>query len=108
MAVLFALWVINIVIVLGAEVDAEYERAKELASGRPAEGSLTVPLRDYKAAKKSEEKYEKLVDQGRDLRLENLHQNREEYVDPRHRVTPRTGETEAVADEEPSERPTAD
>ena len=34
--------------------------------------------------------------------------SREEYVDPRHRVTPRTGETEVVGDEEPSERPTAD
>src|SRR5690606_27120234 len=45
MAILFALWVVNTVILLGAEVDAEYERARELEAGKPAEDSLDLPLR---------------------------------------------------------------
>ena len=42
MAVLFALWIINIVIILGAEVDAEYERARELDH---VQGAVFVPSR---------------------------------------------------------------
>ncbi|MDO5662630.1 MAG: YihY/virulence factor BrkB family protein [Brachybacterium sp.] len=80
MAILFALWVMNIVIVMGAEVDAEYERSKELAAGQPAEESLTLPLRGEEGALKKEEKYEKVVDEGRDIRLQNLHHDRDSYT----------------------------
>lgn len=91
MAVLFALWVINIVIIMGAEVDAEFERAMELESGKPAEGSLTLPLRDAEGAKKKEEKYQSLVDDGRDIRLQNLHRDSDSYVSEDARLTPRAG-----------------
>lgn len=79
MAVLFALWVMNIVLLMGAELDAELERAKELAKGRPAEDSLTLPLRDETGVKKKEEKYEKTVDEARDIRLQNLHRDADAY-----------------------------
>lgn len=91
MAVLFALWVMNIVIIMGAEVDAEYQRARELASGKPAEESLTLPLRDTSAAEKAEAKHEKIVDEGRDIRLQNLHHDSEAYTGEDARLTPRHG-----------------
>ena len=87
MAVLFALWVMNIVLILGAEVDAEFERVKELAAGRPAEASLNLPLRGADGAEKKEKKYEDVVDEGRDIRLENLHRDRDDYVSDDGRLT---------------------
>ena len=91
MAVLFALWIINIVILIGAEVDAEFERARELEAGRPAEDGLTLDLRERKAAEKAEAKYEGLVDEGRDIRLRNLHRDAEAYTGPGSRLTPQNG-----------------
>src|SRR5690625_6122145 len=88
MAVLFALWIINIVILIGAEVDAEFERARELEAGKPAEDGLTLDLRESKAAEKAEAKYEDLVDEGRDIRLRNLHRDAEAYTGPESRLTP--------------------
>ncbi|PMC76557.1 YihY/virulence factor BrkB family protein [Brachybacterium sp. UMB0905] len=88
MAVLFALWVMNIVIVIGTEVDAEFERAQELESGRPAEKSLTLPLREDAAAIKADEKHEQIVDEGRDIRLRNLHHDREAYTGEDSRLSP--------------------
>jgi len=91
MAVLFALWVMNIVIIMGAEVDAEYERARELVAGKPAEDSLALPMRDSTAAEKAEEKREKIVDEGRDIRLRNLHHDSDAYTGESARLTPRHG-----------------
>ncbi|WP_051486891.1 YihY/virulence factor BrkB family protein [Brachybacterium phenoliresistens] len=88
MAVLFALWVVNTVILLGAEVDAEYERARELAAGKPAEDSLALPLRAEAGAVKAEDKYQQVVDAGRDIRLRNLHHDAASYTGPEHRLTP--------------------
>ena len=106
MAVLFALWVMNIVIIMGAEVDAEYQRARELASGKPAEESLTLPLRDTSAAEKAEAKHEKIVDEGRDIRLQNLHHDSEAYTGESARLTPRHGVPSVGPDE--AEAPSKD
>ncbi|MDN5686793.1 MAG: YihY/virulence factor BrkB family protein [Brachybacterium sp.] len=91
MAVLFALWIINIVIILGAEVDAEFERAKELEAGKPAEDDLALPMRGSKGAEKAEAKHEDIVDAGRDIRLRNLHRDAEAYTAEDARLTPRHG-----------------
>ena len=91
MAVLFALWIINIVIILGAEVDAEYERARELEAGKPAEDSLALPMRESSGAEKAEEKREAIVDEGRDIRLRNLHHDSGAYTGEDARLTPRHG-----------------
>ncbi|MCT1557443.1 YihY/virulence factor BrkB family protein [Helcobacillus massiliensis] len=72
MAVLFALWVINIVLILGAVFDAEYERAKELAAGHAAEDDFPLEKRGEDTPTKADKKHEKLVDEARDLRLENM------------------------------------
>lgn len=103
MAVLFALWVINIVIIMGAEVDAEYERARELAAGKPAEDSLELPMRGETAAEKAEAKHTKLVDEGRDIRLQNLHHDSEAYTGDDARLTPRgSASADADADDSPA------
>lgn len=91
MAILFALWIMNIVIIMGAEVDAEFERAKELVAGRPAEASLNLPLRGAEGAEKKEAKYEKVVDEGRDIRLENLHRDSSAYTSDDGRLTGSVG-----------------
>ncbi|MBK0332212.1 YihY/virulence factor BrkB family protein [Brachybacterium sp. MASK1Z-5] len=108
MAILFALWVMNIVIILGAEVDAEYERAKELQAGLPAENGFEVPMRGEKGAEKKEAKYEKVVDAGRDLRLQNLHRDQDSYTGENARIVPRnpTGAIPAQGDED-TDYPTA-
>jgi membrane protein len=103
MAVLFALWVINIVISLGAGVDAEYERPRELEAGKPAEDSLALPMRESSAAEKAEEKREAIVDEGRDIRLRNLHHDADAYTGEDARLTPRRG----VPAVDPGEDPTA-
>jgi membrane protein len=103
MAVLFALWVINIVIILGAEVDAEYERARELEAGKPAEDSLALPMRESSAAEKAEEKREAIVDEGRDIRLRNLHHDAEAYTGEDARLTPRQGVPVVDASDEDGE-----
>jgi len=40
------LWISNIAILLGAELNAELERGRELEQGRPAERELQLPPRD--------------------------------------------------------------
>ncbi|MGO1480067.1 MAG: YihY/virulence factor BrkB family protein [Brachybacterium sp.] len=106
MAVLFALWIINIVIIMGAEVDAEYERAHELEAGKPAEDSLALPMRDSAGAEKAEAKREQIIDEGRDIRLRNLHHDAEAYTGEDARLTPRQGVP--VVDPDESEAPTKD
>jgi membrane protein len=45
-AFLVWLWIANIAILLGAELNAELERGRELEAGRPAQDKLQVELRD--------------------------------------------------------------
>jgi membrane protein len=52
-----------------AEVDAELERARELAAGLPAEEQIQLPLRDTRQVEKKAEKHEELVTEARGLRL---------------------------------------
>ena len=102
MAVLFALWVINIVIILGAEVDAEYERARELEAGKPAEDSLALPMRESSGAEKADQKREAIVDEGRDIRLRNLHHDADAYTGEDARLTPRHGVPTVSPDTDPT------
>lgn len=69
MALLFVLWVFNIVMLLGAEVDAEVERARQLQAGIPAEEQVQLPPRDVSKVEKLRERRDDLVTEGRNLRL---------------------------------------
>ncbi len=65
------LWITNLALLFGAEVDAELERARQLQSGIEAEETLQLPPRDTRNSDKAEEKLEKKVAEGRRLRLES-------------------------------------
>lgn len=63
------LWITNIALLLGAELDAELERVRELEAGIHAERFLQLPPRDSSGSVKAEEKLEERVAAGRELRL---------------------------------------
>jgi membrane protein len=55
-AFLVWLWISNIAILLGAEIDAELERSRAIAAGHPADDEPFVELRDDRKIKKGSEK----------------------------------------------------
>jgi membrane protein len=62
------LWLTNLALLFGAELDAELERGRELQAGIPAEKSVQLPARDTRNIEKADAKEEKAVAQGRELR----------------------------------------
>jgi membrane protein len=64
------LWLTNLALLVGAELDAELERARELEAGIRAEHRIQLPLRDSSGTQKAEEKHAERVAEGRRLRLE--------------------------------------
>jgi membrane protein len=64
------LWLTNLALLFGAEVDAELERARELQAGIRAEETLQLPPRDTRASDKLAEKVQEKVEEGRRLREE--------------------------------------
>lgn len=67
---LLLIFIINNVLVLGAELDAELERGRELAAGMPAEETIQLPPRNTKGTVKKVEKAEEIVREARELRME--------------------------------------
>lgn len=63
------LWIGNISLLLGAEFDAELERARELQAGIPSEEKLSLPPRESAAIIKKELARYDDVDRGRALRV---------------------------------------
>ncbi len=68
--IIFLLWVyiINAILLFGAELDSEIERARELQAGIHAEEELQLPARDTKASDKKARKHEEAVAEARNLR----------------------------------------
>ena len=66
---LLLIFIINNVLVLGAELDSELERGRELAAGMAAEETILLPPRDSKGTEKKAEKSAKLVREARQLRM---------------------------------------
>ena len=62
------LWITNLALLFGAEVDSEIERSRQLQAGMPAEDDLQLPPRDDKGLKKKAEKEEKARDEAREIR----------------------------------------
>ncbi len=62
------LWIINLTLLLGAQVDAELERARQLQSGIKAEAQIQLPPRDISASLKKQQKELSLVAEGKELR----------------------------------------
>lgn len=74
MALLFALWIFNIVLLLGLEVDTEVERALQLEAGLPAEARVQLPPKDVAAVEKRAEKQTTVEERGYELRA--VHEGR--------------------------------
>jgi membrane protein len=66
---LLMIFIINNVLVIGAELDAELERGRELAAGMPAEDSILLPPRDVQGTKKKKAKQDGVVREARGLRM---------------------------------------
>ncbi|NNG18962.1 YihY/virulence factor BrkB family protein [Naumannella sp. ID2617S] len=62
------LWITNCALVMGAEIDSELERSRQLQAGIHAEESLQLPPRDTKASEKQRDKREQLIAEGRAIR----------------------------------------
>ncbi|WP_129658051.1 YihY/virulence factor BrkB family protein [Rothia uropygialis] len=68
---LLFIWIMNNVLLFGAVLDSELERARELEAGIRAEDYLQLPPRDTRQAHKQVEARQKFIDEGRKLRLQN-------------------------------------
>jgi membrane protein len=62
------LWITNLALLFGAEVDAELERSRELQAGIAAEETLQLPPRDDSGTRKRQRKEQERVAEGRRLR----------------------------------------
>jgi len=62
------LWLSNLALLFGAELDAELERGRELQAGIEAERRVQLPPRDTRASDKRAQRLEKDVELGRQLR----------------------------------------
>jgi membrane protein len=66
--VLLWLWVTNLALLFGAELDAELERGRELQQGLPAEESIRLPVRDSTRIEATQRQEQEEADEGRRLR----------------------------------------
>jgi membrane protein len=62
------LWITNLALLFGAELDAELERGRQLQAGMPAERKLQLPPKDTRVIEKTEAAVEKDVKLGERLR----------------------------------------
>jgi membrane protein len=62
------LWITNLALLFGAELDAEIERGRELQAGIEAEESIQLPPRDTTKSEKDAEKAAKQIAEARELR----------------------------------------
>ena len=72
------LWLTNLALLLGAEVDAEIERSRQLQAGIEAEEVLQLPPRDTRRSESEAAKLEEQIEQGRELREESVSELNEE------------------------------
>lgn len=68
-AFLLWVWLTNLALLFGAELDAELERGRELQSGLPAERMIQLPPRDDRNIEKARAKDEEDERRGRAIRL---------------------------------------
>jgi membrane protein len=62
------LWITNLALLFGAELDSELERGRELQSGIAAEEELQLPARDRRGIRKARKKEQKDIARGRAIR----------------------------------------
>lgn len=75
---LLLLWILNNALLLGAEIDSEQERARQLRSGIQAEEEIMLPLRDESGVIKAHQKKAATIADAADIRREAWVQNARE------------------------------
>ena len=70
-AIVFLLWVwlTNVALIFGAELDAELERGRELQRGLAAEEYLQLPVRDRRGIEKTQKRRSEDIVKQREIRL---------------------------------------
>lgn len=68
---LLLIWIMNNVLLFGAVLDSELERARQLQAGIKAEDHMQLPPRDVRQAEKMKDARSNLIEEGRSLRLDN-------------------------------------
>jgi membrane protein len=63
------LWLTNLALLFGAELDSELERGRQLQAGIAAEEELQLPARDTRGIKKARKKEQKDIARGRAIRV---------------------------------------
>lgn len=86
------LWITNIALLFGAELDAELERGRELQAGMPAEISIQLPARDTSGIEKAEAKSADDIREGREIR-ESAERNHDFTVAAHEEHVAATGES---------------
>ncbi|MCU1585255.1 MAG: ribonuclease [Microbacteriaceae bacterium] len=71
--VLLWLWISNLTLLFGAEVDAQFERAKQLEAGVAAERQIQLPRRDTEASDRAARNRSEDVREGRSIRRSSEH-----------------------------------
>jgi membrane protein len=72
---LLFLWITNLALLFGGELDAELERGRQLQAGIAAEEELQLPARDTRGIKKLHKKQEKDAAVGRKIRRDAERRN---------------------------------
>ena len=65
------LWITNLALLFGAELDSELERGRQLQAGIPAEDEMQLDLRDTTKIEKDERKHADDVARGREIRQDS-------------------------------------
>ncbi|MFC6153668.1 YihY/virulence factor BrkB family protein [Nocardioides yefusunii] len=65
------LWIMNVVLLLGAQLDTEVQRMRQIGDGIAAESHVQLPLRDDTGVQKAAQKRLDAVTEAREMRVEN-------------------------------------
>jgi membrane protein len=71
------LWITNVALLFGAELDSELERGRELQAGIAAEREIQLPARDSRGIRKARKKEQKDIARGRAIRERATHEEEE-------------------------------
>ena len=71
------LWITNLALLFGAELDSELERGRELEAGIAAEETIQLEPRDTRTIDKADAKERADIDRGREIRLTNAGRHRD-------------------------------
>ncbi len=77
------LWITNVALLFGAELDSELERGRELQAGIAAEEQLQLPARDTSGIRKARKKEQKDIARGRALREQAVQEDTKDGSDRR-------------------------